>query len=184
MTAERLAELRRDLDAAREELSSALADADPALLTVPGLVGDWSARELVAHLAHWADWASTCLEAAADDRLGELASHTWDVDAQNASVAAEVAALPMSAVRDREAESYERLVERLSALDPSLLSMPAPWGGTVETIVIENGPEHYAEHAQHVRAWFAGGADAGDEDADAADDDADDDASPQHSAQR
>lgn len=169
MTAERLAALRRELDAAREDLSAALAAMDPALLTAPGLVGGWSARELVAHLAHWDDWASTCLEAAAAGQLDGLVSDTWDVDAQNASVAAEVASLPMSAVRDREADSYERFAERLSALDPSLLSIAAPWGGTVETIVIENGPGHYAEHAQHVREWFAG-ADADEADADEADD--------------
>lgn len=159
MSGERLAELRGDLDAAREDLSAALAGADPTLLTVPGLVGTWSAREVVAHLAHWADWASTCLEAAAEGRLEGLASDNWDVDGQNADVADEVASLTMSAVRDREATSYERLVERLAALDPALLEMPAPWGGTVEGIVIENGPGHYAEHAEHVRAWFVGGED-------------------------
>lgn len=167
MSVERLAELRRELDAQREEFSSALAAMDPALLTAPGLVGDWSARELVAHLAHWSDWASTCLAAAADNRLPELVTDTWDVDAQNADVAREVASMPMSAVRDREADSYERLVDRLSALDPSLLAAPAPWGGTVEDIVIENGPAHYAQHVEHVRGWFASGDD---EDADGADD--------------
>jgi len=163
MSDERLAELRRDLDAAREDLSAALEAADPTLLTVPGLVGTWSARELVAHLAHWADWASTCLEAAAVGRLDGLASDNWDVDGQNADVADEVASLTMSAVRDREAASYERLVDGLSALDPALLDMPAPWGGTVDTIVVENGPGHYAEHAEHVRAWFAADTDEDDD---------------------
>lgn len=161
MAAERLAELRRELADARDELSAALADADPALLTAPGLVGDWSARELVAHLAHWNDWASTCLAAAVEGVLDDLVMDTWDVDGQNADVAREAASLAMSAVRDREAESYERFASLLAGLDPSLLAMPAPWGGTMETIVIENGPGHYAEHAQHVRDWFAG-ADADD----------------------
>lgn len=156
VTAERLDELRRELADAREELSAALAAADPALLTAPGLVGEWSARELVAHLAHWNDWASTCLAAAVEGGLGDLITEAWDVDAQNAEVAREAASMPMSAVRDREAESYERLAERLSALDPSLLATEAPWGGTVEVIVVENGPGHYAEHARHVREWFAG----------------------------
>lgn len=163
MTAERLAQLRAELDAARDELSAALEAADPALHTVPGLVGEWSARELVAHLAHWADWASTCLEAvAARGTLDGLGSDDWDVDGQNAAVAADVAGVPMSAVRDREAASYERLADGLSSLDPALLSLPAPWGGTLDTIVVENGPGHYAEHAEHVRAWFA--ADAADDD--------------------
>jgi len=163
MNSERQAELRRELDARRDELSAALAAMDPALLTAPGLVGEWSARELVAHLAHWNDLASTCLAAAAEGRLADLVTDTWDVDAQNAEVARDVASMPMSAVRDREAESYERLADRLSALDPALLAMPAPWGGTVESIVIENGPAHYAEHVEHVRDWFAG-ADEEDED--------------------
>lgn len=154
MSAERLAELRRELDAARDELSVALEGADPTLLTVPGLVGEWSARELVAHLAHWADWASTCLDAAAAGTLEGIGSDDWDVDAQNADVAAGVASSSMSAVRDREAEAYERLASRLASLDPALLAMPAPWGGTLDTIVVENGPGHYAEHAEHVREWF------------------------------
>ena len=171
---ERIATLVAEADAARHQVSAALEAADPPLLTAPGLIGGWSARELVAHLAHWDDWASTCLDAAVDGTLGTLASDTWDVDAQNAAVAEEVASLPMSAVRDREAEAYQRFVDRLSALDPALLAMPAPWGGTVETIVRENGPEHYAEHAAHLREWFGADdeADEADEaDADAADSD-------------
>ena len=166
MSAQRLAELRRELDSQRDELSSALEAMDPALLTAPGLVGDWSARELVAHLAHWNDWASTCLAAAAEDRLAELVTDSWDVDAQNAEVAREVASTPMSAVRDREADAYERLAGRLSTLDPALLDKAAPWGGTVEDIVIENGPGHYAEHVRHVRDWFASTDDEAPDDAD------------------
>ena len=167
---ERIASLVAEADAARAEVSAALEDADPTLLTAPGLIGEWSARELIAHLAHWDDWASTCLDAAVQGNLTDLASDTWDVDAQNAEVAREVASMPMAAVRGREAEAYERFMARLAALDPSLLALPAPWGGTLETIVRENGPEHYAEHAGHLRAWFTrdAGADADAEDRDEA----------------
>lgn len=157
---DRIARLVAEADAGRGEVSAALEDADSTLLTAPGLIGDWSARELVAHLAHWDDWASTCLDAAVQGRLADLASDTWDVDAQNAAVAREVASMPMAAVRDREAEAYAGFMDRLTALDASLLSVPAPWGGTLETIVRENGPEHYAEHAGHLRAWFTPDADA------------------------
>lgn len=164
MAPDRIAELVGGLDAAREDLSAALAAADPALLTTPGLVGEWSARELVAHLAHWDDWASTCLEALGADGLEALVTGEWDVDAQNAAVAAEVASLSMSAVRDREAESYERFAGLLADLDPPQLTLPAPWGGTVEAIVLENGAEHYSEHAAHIRDWFAVAGNSDDDD--------------------
>jgi uncharacterized damage-inducible protein DinB len=167
MNTSAVAQLARQLEEARGEFSAALAEADPELLTAPGLLGEWSAREVVAHLAHWTDWGSTCLEAASEGRLDALGSDDWDVDAQNADVARAAASQTMAAVRDREAVAYERFLTTLEALDPALLDAPAPWGGTVETIVLENGPEHYAEHAAHVRAWFAG-SDAGDDDEDEA----------------
>lgn len=146
--------LLAELHEARDSFSAALEAADPALLDVPGLVGAWNARQLVAHLAHWADWASTCLEAATRDDLAGLAGDGWDVDAQNAEVAARASERSFDAVRDDEATAFERFAERLSALDPSLLDHEAPWGGTIEDIVRENGPDHYAEHAAHLRAWF------------------------------
>ena len=157
-----LAELRQ----ARDDFSAAMAQADPELLTAPGLVGDWSARELVAHLAHWCDWGSTCMEAAAGGGLASVASDEWDVDAQNAEVARWAADRTMAEVLDREAAAYERFALRLSTLDPPLLAEEAPWGGTLETVVLENGAEHYAEHTAHVRDWFVA------DDADEPDDDA------------
>jgi hypothetical protein len=143
-----------ELHAAREDFSGALEAADPALLEAPGLVGDWDARQLVAHLSHWNDWASTCLDAVAGTGLEGIVTGVWDVDGQNAEVAARAIGLSFAAVRDEEAASFERFAELLAGLDPALLERPAPWGGTVETIVRENGPDHYAEHALQLREWF------------------------------
>lgn len=153
--------LLAELHAAREDVSVALEAADPALLEAPGLVGDWNARQLVAHLAHWDDWASTCLSAAAGEGLAALARSDWDVDAQNAEVASRALGRSFAEIRDEEAASFERFAGLLAAVDPALLERPAPWGGTVETVVRENGPDHYAEHAEHLRAWF--GADDDDD---------------------
>ncbi len=50
-----------------------------------------------------------------------------------------------------------------SALDPTLLGLRLGNGDRVEDVIRYDGPDHYAEHAGHLRAWFA------------ADDDEDDD---------
>ena len=143
-----------ELRGARDGFSEALATIDAELLDAPGLVGEWNARQLVAHLAHWDDWASTCLAAVQGDGLETLVTGEWDVDAQNAEVAARAVVQSFHAIRDEEAASFERLAALLDDLDPALLDHPAPWGGTVETIVRENGPDHYAEHTGHLSAWF------------------------------
>lgn len=42
-----------ELEAARSDLFAALDAVDPGSLTTPGLIGEWSGRELVAHLGYW-----------------------------------------------------------------------------------------------------------------------------------
>lgn len=146
--------LAAELHESRDAFSAALEAVDPALQDAPGLVGDWNARQLVAHLAHWNDWASTCLEAVAGDGLDALVVGEWDVDAQNAEVASSARTRSSDEIRDDEARSFERFSDLVAQIDPALLGREAPWGGTVETIVRENGPAHYAEHTEHLRAWF------------------------------
>jgi hypothetical protein len=159
MPDDRVAALVAELDATRDAFSDALAGADAQLLTAPGLVGDWSARELIAHLAHWDRWATTCLEHPSPDGLASLVTGEWDVDAQNAEVAAGAAGMSLDAVRDDEAEAFAAFRERLASLDDAALDVQAPWGGTLETVVRENGPDHYRPHAEEVAAWFGGGDD-------------------------
>jgi hypothetical protein len=149
-----------ELHAARDAFSAALEAVDPGLIDAPGLVGTWNARQLVAHLAHWDDWASACLDAVSGPGLQTIVTDEWDVDAQNAEVAARAAPRSFDAIRDEEAAAFERFSALLADLDPALLDREAPWGGSVGTIVRENGPDHYAEHTAHLRAWF--GEDEGD----------------------
>ncbi len=154
MPDDRISSLVAELDAARDAFSNALAGADAALLTAPGLVGEWSARELIAHLAHWDRWATTCLEHPSTEGLASLVTGEWDVDAQNAEVAARAAGMSLDAVRDAEAVAFSAFRDRLESLDPDALDVEAPWGGTLETVVRENGPDHYRPHAEEVAAWF------------------------------
>jgi hypothetical protein len=153
---ERVDRLAAELSAARDEFSAALERVDAELLTTPGLAGDWSAREVVAHLAHWDRWATRCVEHPTTDGLASLVTGGWDVDAQNAEVAARAAGLSMEAVRDEEADAYAAFAAALAALgDDAGLDVAAPWGGTLEIVIRENGPDHYREHSDHLRAWFA-----------------------------
>ncbi len=152
---ERVERLAAELAEARDGFSAALERMDPALLTTPGLVGDWSAREVVAHLAHWDRWATRCLERPTTDGLASLVTGERDVDQQNAEVAVRAAGMPMDAVRDDEAAAYAAFAAALGTLEAdAALDVAAPWGGTLETIVRENGPDHYGEHAGDLAAWF------------------------------
>lgn len=149
-----LAELRLE----REGFLAALADVDPALLTAPGLVGEWSARELIAHLGYWTGHAADALHRAEQGVLHEFGADDpdFDVDEVNATVARVARETDLATVRLREEAAYGALVDRLAAAEDAWLPDTTGYGDTLEQVLREDGPEHYREHTLDLRAWFAG----------------------------
>jgi hypothetical protein len=139
--------LRRDRRAFLETLGSVA----PESLTTPGLVGEWSARELIAHLGYWAGHATEAIHAVEHGQADEVHDER-SVDEVNDTVARIARQTDLATVRRREEASVEALLERLEALDPALLDSRLPDGGTLEEAVREDAPGHYREHADQLRA--------------------------------
>jgi hypothetical protein len=151
---EQVAALVAELEAARGEFMSALGDVEPDLLTVPGLVGDWSARELIAHIGYWIGHSAEALHAAEQGRLAVFGEDEMDVDERNAVVARVAGETDLGTVRKREEAAYEAMVTRLRRVDPASLDDKVAYGDTLERVVKDDGAEHYREHALDLRAWF------------------------------
>jgi hypothetical protein len=142
-----IADLRRE----REDLFAALASVDPGSLTTPGLVGEWSARELVAHLGFWVGHATEVIHLFELGRIEDDDLGGQTVDEVNATVARIAQDAPLATVRKREEASVEALVERLGTLDESLLPELLPDGATLEQGIREDASDHYREHAEELR---------------------------------
>jgi hypothetical protein len=140
-----------ELTAARDDFYAALDAVQPDSLTTPGLHGDWSARELVAHLGYWAGYVVEVIHAVEDARVEELYADRAPVDEVNATVARVAQETDLATVRKREAASVEALLEELRRLDPSLLDAPLPSGYPLEALVRDDGIDHYREHADALR---------------------------------
>ncbi len=146
------ASLVDELRAAREELFAGLAAVRPESMTTPGLLGDWSARELIAHLGYWAGHATEVIHAVEEGRADEVGIGEPTIDVVNETVARIARQTDVDTVRKREAASVGALVERIQALDPSLLDVRLPDGATLEEAIREDGPSHYREHLDDLRA--------------------------------
>ena len=156
MSAERRDILVGELQDAREAFVGAVADVDPDLFTAPGLVGAWSARDLVAHVAFWSDHGTDALELAASGKGGDFDYDSSQTDAINEEVFASASTLTPMETYEREQVAFERFRDALSELDPALLDLTLGNGDTVDAVVRYDGPDHYAEHTEHLRAWFTG----------------------------
>jgi hypothetical protein len=149
-----------ELDAARDAFLEALGLVDAVLVTAPGVVGEWSVRDLVVHVAAWCDHATAALDLARDGRGPEFAYSTGDTDAMNERIAAEARKVDPAEALRREASAFAAFRERVAGLPDDLLALRLGNGDTVEEVIRYDGPDHYAEHTEHLRAWFG----AGDED--------------------
>jgi hypothetical protein len=142
------------LDAARDDFLDALGDVDEDLVTVPGVMDDWSVRDLVVHVAFWADHAADALDLAAAGRGADFAYSGAQTDAMNAQTLVEGRSISPAAALQREEAAFTALRQRVASLDPALFAHRLGNGDTVEEVIRYDGPDHYAEHTAHLRAWF------------------------------
>ena len=149
--------LADELVEARAVFNQALADMDPALLTTPGLVGVWSARELVAHMGYWAGHAAEAIHLAEQGRLDEFEADVPSVDERNAVVARVAAETDMKTVQAREELAFEAFRKRILTVDPGWLGERDADDDSLEEIIGYDGVDHFREHTNDIRAWFAAG---------------------------
>ncbi len=141
-------ELIDDLAAARSGFLATLDAIDPGRRDSPGLVGEWGAREVVAHLGYWAGRVVDVIRALEDGRVEEAYEGQPPVDEVNETVARVARETDLATVRKREAASVEALVTELRRMDSALLDDPLPSGARLEALVREDGPDHYRQHTE------------------------------------
>jgi hypothetical protein len=142
------------LDAARDGFQEALADVDEDLVTVPGVMDEWSVRDIVVHVAFWAEHAANAIELTAAGNGSAFDYSPDQTDAMNERLLAEARSISPADALAREEAAFASLRERVAGLDPALLPHRLGNGDTVEEVIRYDGPDHYAEHTAHLRAWF------------------------------
>lgn len=151
--------LLRDLDASREAFLEVLSEVDLQLATVPGVMEDWSVRDLVHHLAAWCEHGSEAVDLAAHGRA-EAFSYSWsDTDAMNERFLAEGRSVSPADALAHEESAFDGFRARVAGLDEALIGLELGNGDTVGEVIVYDGPRHYDEHTAHLRAWFGSDTD-------------------------
>ena len=156
----------RLLDLIRMEhdfLLRALAGLTPDELTTPGVVGEWSVKDILAHIT---TWEQRFLKALAVVERGETpdwpeAGYTWDdLDALNARDFRANQERPLTEVWLAFAGSYAELLDKAAALPDVALLTPGYYAWTeahaLWRYLDANAGDHYREHAEQIRQWRAG----------------------------
>jgi hypothetical protein len=72
----------------------------------------------------------------------------------NEAILAEASEISPGAALAREERAHAILREAVAGLDDESLGTGLGNGDTLEEVIRYDGPDHYAEHTAHLRAWF------------------------------
>jgi hypothetical protein len=157
LTTEQLLEVMR---AARSNWDALLAEAGEARLTAPGVEGEWSLKDIIAHITYFETWAIDNVMAFRRGEPQPTAEFKGlDVDEENARIYERLRAKPLDQVLQDSRKSFQRSLEAVQGLrdenlyDPEFTGIPNA-DFTVFDLVAGDTFEHYNDHSVSVRAWL------------------------------
>lgn len=147
--------------AERARLVRVIEDVPPDRLALPGAVGEWSVKDVLAHLAAWTARAVTLLfqaERGKPPSYGVKESDGW-VDRLNAQDYAGQKDRPIERILADFHGAHAQLIKRLEAWrDERALFDAARYaslgGASLAEHVWSNSAEHDREHREHIEVWM------------------------------
>jgi hypothetical protein len=144
------------IQCARADWETLLAGIPQAWMTEPGVAGEWSIKDIVAHIA-WGERES--LEVMQAHAL--VGSELWQLpeDERNAAVFEHNRGRELHEVLADSHQLFRRYLDAIGALSEEDLDDPSRFAGMPEgwrPWRILYDPGHYKAHADSIRTWLAG----------------------------
>src|SRR5438876_10851777 len=150
-------QVMEELSRTRAALLDALAGLDDAALDRKGVVGEWSIKNVLAHIAAWESWVvqAVPVRMTTGETPEHLRARLADEDASNAEEVAEREELtPAEQLMELE-RTRDALLAYLRGLDAATWERQQPWNtwkGTLVEYLRAAISEHEAEHIADLRA--------------------------------
>jgi hypothetical protein len=145
---------------ARSHWEALLAEAGEARLTEPGVEGDWSLKDIIAHITYFETWAADNVLALQRGEPRPQAEYKGlEVDEENARIYERNRVKSLAEVLRESQTSFERSIDAVQGLHDEDLYDPAftrksgaDW--IVMDLIEGDTYEHYQDHITSVRAWL------------------------------
>ncbi len=148
------AAIQRQLEEGWEEIRGVVASLSDGEMTQPGVVEEWSVKDLLGHMAFWAHKAAGDLQLVAQGRPddvdtpgSEQGTNEWNA---REAVARKGKSLPE--VRAEWEKSFEQARSALAEVPADGLALEVK-GWSMLVRFQEDTYNHYKEHAEQIRAW-------------------------------
>lgn len=150
-------EILNALEDEREKFLEAIEGLPEEALLEPGVVGEWSIKDLMAHISMWEAWLIRLLWQISQGETPTRLIPAEQVDEVNAAWHAQAKDRPLEQVMEDFRQARKQTARRVLAFSDRDLSDPQryPWakGNTLAEIIAMNTWAHEAEHTAQIQAW-------------------------------
>jgi hypothetical protein len=156
------------VESARASFDRQLVEVGETRMEQPGVMGDWSVKDLLAHVMAYDRWTAAQLNAARGGRGASPleafgvpepppGADSADLDTRNAALRDHYRDAPLADIIAGAEHAFGLLMAAIQELDQSQLDDPAflGWGDdltTTDCIAIQTW-DHYEDHEPLLRAW-------------------------------
>jgi len=138
------------LDRAWAALEASYAGLSEGQLAEPGVAGDWSARDILAHVTTWEEEALKYLPLLlAGGRPPRYSTQYGGIDAFNAQITQQKRALPLAEVQRQLADTHQRLLAYLQQAPEEQFARETRFRHRLRL----ETTAHYTLHAGMIRDW-------------------------------
>lgn len=119
-------------------------------LMIPGITGEWSIRDLIAHVTWWDAEALKHLPLVVEGERPPRYSVTYGgIDSFNAMKTGEKRGLSLDQVREEAEETHRRLIEYIGGISPERIAGNSRFTNRLRLDTYG----HYPIHAKDIRDW-------------------------------
>ena len=141
--------LLKRLDTAWAAFGASYAGLPDSRLIEPGVMGDWSVKDILAHVTTWEEEALKHLPLIIEGGRPPRYVTYGGIDAFNAQMTEQKRALSLSAVRRQLDQTHRRLVDFVRRVPEAQLAGDTRFRRRLRLDTYS----HYPLHAESIRAW-------------------------------
>ncbi|MCL4295814.1 MAG: maleylpyruvate isomerase N-terminal domain-containing protein [Anaerolineae bacterium] len=143
-------QLLKKLDKSWLEIKASYAGLSDSQLTEPGVAGDWSVKDILAHVTTWEEEALKYLPLIVKGgRPPRYSVKYGGIDAFNAQMTEQKRGLSLAEVLDQLDETHRRLIAYIQSVPEEQFTRETPFRHRLRLDTYS----HYPIHTKMIRAW-------------------------------
>jgi uncharacterized protein (TIGR03083 family) len=143
-------QLVKKIDKAWAELKESYADLSDAQLAEPGAMGDWSVKDILAHVTWWEAEALKHLPLIIKEgRPPRYSTQYGGIDAFNALMIEQKRGLPLAEVLQQQEETHRQLIAYIQNVPEEQFTRETRFRHRLRLDTYS----HYPKHAKAIREW-------------------------------